>query len=385
MIKCKICQKEFRIKRTLSEHIKTHNMTTQQYYDKFILENSKDKFCFICGKEKKFYKFEYQQTCGNIVCVNKIISNKNSKQSSLTKEKRKNTNLKKYGTENVFQSQIIKEKIKKTFLNNLGVDNPMKSEDIRNKATQTKKLLYNDPKYNNFKKAIQTKLNDIDETGKNLIERSINKAKQTKKEKYNDENYNNRDKFKETCLNTFGVNYCLESNIIKEKSKKTCLEKYGKINFAQTTNFKDLFKNKFFVKDIINKIYNTKRKNNSFNISKPEKVFEQLLLNNNIKYIYNYKSELYPFNCDFYLSDLNIYIELNLHWTHGKEPFDNTNLDHIKKLKKWQSKNTKYYNIAIKVWTQTDVFKRQIAKKNNLNYIEIFDEKKFDDIINNLV
>jgi len=37
-----------------------------------------------------------------------------------------------------------------------------------------------------------------------------------------------------------------------------------------------------------------------------------------------------------------------------------------------KSKNTKYYNVAIEVWTQRDVNKRNVAKENKLNYLEIF-------------
>jgi len=38
----------------------------------------------------------------------------------------------------------------------------------------------------------------------------------------------------------------------------------------------------------------------------------------------------------------------------------------------WKSKNTPYYNNAITNWTISDVDKRNVAKENNLNYLEIF-------------
>ena len=38
----------------------------------------------------------------------------------------------------------------------------------------------------------------------------------------------------------------------------------------------------------------------------------------------------------------------------------------------WKNKNTKYYNNAIETWTIRDVKKRNIARENNLNYLEIF-------------
>ena len=46
----------------------------------------------------------------------------------------------------------------------------------------------------------------------------------------------------------------------------------------------------------------------------------------------------------------------------------------IEKLQQWQekAKNSKYYKNAINTWTIYDVKKRNIAKKNNLNYIEFW-------------
>ena len=53
-------------------------------------------------------------------------------------------------------------------------------------------------------------------------------------------------------------------------------------------------------------------------------------------------------------------------------PFDENNDEDMKKLTIWRTKNTKFYNQAIYVWTDLDVRKRNIAKKNKLNYIELF-------------
>ena len=87
--------------------------------------------------------------------------------------------------------------------------------------------------------------------------------------------------------------------------------------------------------------------------------------------IRQYSSDLYPYLCDFYIPSLNLYIELNNHWTHGPHPFDPNNEEDIKLLEYWKSKNTKFYDNAIKTWTERDVNKRQIAFNNNLNLIEI--------------
>lgn len=88
--------------------------------------------------------------------------------------------------------------------------------------------------------------------------------------------------------------------------------------------------------------------------------------------IHSYRSKLYPFNCDFYIPNLNMYIEYNGSWTHGKHPYSSENQDDINILEKWKTKNTKYYNNAIYTWTVRDIRKRSLAKENNLNYIELW-------------
>ena len=89
----------------------------------------------------------------------------------------------------------------------------------------------------------------------------------------------------------------------------------------------------------------------------------------------------YPYACDFYIQSLDLYIEIQGHWTHGKHSFDSTNNEDIKLLEYWKSKNNNYYNNAIYVWTDLDVRKRNIAKINELNYLEIF-SNNINEIIN---
>ena len=98
-----------------------------------------------------------------------------------------------------------------------------------------------------------------------------------------------------------------------------------------------------------------------------------------------YKSELYPFHCDFYIPELNLYIEYQGYWTHGWNlnkpygPYDPSNLEHQYLVAKWQkrlNKGHETYANAIHVWTVSDPLKRQTAKDNNLNWLEFwtFDE-----------
>lgn len=88
----------------------------------------------------------------------------------------------------------------------------------------------------------------------------------------------------------------------------------------------------------------------------------------------------YPYSCDFFIPGLNLYVEIQGSWTHGKHPFNSESNDDIKKLNYWKSKDNEYYNNAIYTWTDLDVRKRQCAKDNHINYLEIF-SNDIDDCI----
>ena len=125
------------------------------------------------------------------------------------------------------------------------------------------------------------------------------------------------------------------------------------------------------------KIYNTKRKNNSFNTSKPEDETYNIL-----KEIFNdvktqYKEDRYPYNCDFYIPSLDLFIECNYHWTHGIEPYNPLNEEHQKIVESWKNKNKKFYDNAINVWTVKDVQKIECAYQNKLNYIVFYSFDEF--------
>ena len=171
---------------------------------------------------------------------------------------------------------------------------------------------------------------------------------------------------------------------IKNKIKSTCIERYGVDSYSKTNEFKNKLKEH---KDEANlKRNNTKKINNSFNTSKQEdKIYDILLSQFSLDdVIREYKSTEYPFNCDFYIKSLNLYIECNFHWTHGGHAYDSENLEDLTTIEKWKSKQSKYYNNAITTWTVRDVIKRNIAKKNKLNYIEFFNFNKAKESCQNI-
>ncbi len=176
---------------------------------------------------------------------------------------------------------------------------------------------------------------------------------------------------KYTNLLKYGVENVMMVDNIKEKMYKTNLIKYG-------------HKSSMGNKSVIHKQYLTKKKNNTFNTSKPEEEIYKLLVEKFGEVKRQYKSELYPYRCDFYIPCEDLYIEYQGFKSHNYEPFEINNLKHQEKVKKWKeySQYNKSYIGYLKVWTVTDPLKRQIVKDNNLNWLEFFNMKQFMDWYN---
>ena len=231
------------------------------------------------------------------------------------------------------------------------------------------------------------------------------KRKQTLLERYGVEYASQSDiikeRVKQTNIKRLGVPYTAQSKQCLEKMKQTCLEKYGVEHNFKIQGLRETIKQKWIDKygydnpmkneKILQKALETKRKHHTFNTSKIEEQFYTYLCS---KYTIDninrqYKTNEYPFCCDFYIKPLNLYIEIQGYWAHGSHPFDSNNINDLQKLDTWKQKsiNTMQYEKAINIWTVKDVLKREIAKQNNLNYLEIFsiDLQKAIDIFENYI
>ena len=162
-----------------------------------------------------------------------------------------------------------------------------------------------------------------------------------------------------------------------EARKQGLLEKYGVTSYYASEQYQALYKNPEWEEHRMKASYETKKKNNSFNSSRPELEILKLLQDKFPNTIYQYKSDTYPFNCDFFIPEKDLYIEYQGHWTHGMHPFDENSQIDLEKLNKWKNKKDNFYNIAINVWTVKDPLKRKVARDNNLNWIEFFNLEDF--------
>ena len=111
-------------------------------------------------------------------------------------------------------------------------------------------------------------------------------------------------------------------------------------------------------------------------LNSAEQLFSDLAKKNKLDYEYLYSSTEYPYLCDFYIPKKNLYIEVNIFWTHGHHWVSNKKEDK-QIIETWKSKNNKFYDNAIYTWTDLDVRKRKIARKNKLNYVVLW---SIDDI-----
>ena len=234
----------------------------------------------------------------------------------------------------------------------------------------------------------------------------LNKRKQTCLKKYGVEYSSQsniiKEKNKQTCLKRYGVEHVMQSDIFKDKVAKTCLKKYGVTSTALVPGIRNKQKQTLlkhygvdnpFKSDIIKQQLktkskqtqinrdNTKLKHNTFNVSKPEDECYKLLCSKfgseNIKR--QHKTSLYPYCCDFYVSNLDLYIECNFHWTHGPHLYNKNNIKDIILKCRWnqKAKKSKFYFNALKTWTERDIKKNNIFKINNLNYKLFYNIKEF--------
>lgn len=279
------------------------------------------------------------------------------KPKELIKQTIERVQIEKYGTRYYMQSrqyQLKKDQIHKkrvsTNLKRYGTKTPAENDKIKQKAKETC-------------------LQNIDKKGLNSYQRT-------------------KEKSIKTCLEKYGCCSYSQTEECKNKTRQTLEKKYGAKSFGETDKFKNLYKNKKWVKGITDKIYLTRKNNKSFNISKEEKFVSEQLLKKFGEIKRQYKSKEYPYACDFYVPSKKLYIECNFHWTHGKHSkkvfgaFDKNNKEHIELLNKWKTKNSKYYDNAIKTWTEKDIRKIETFKQNKLNYKIFYTLEEFNNWYN---
>ena len=146
-----------------------------------------------CEQKKRLTSAHLIKKYGSIEKAYIEISNKASitynkkthEEKEQIKERRKQTNLKKFGTECNLLSPNNIRKSRQTNLEKFGTIFPTQAKEIQEKIQNTKL------------------------------------------ERYNDKHYTNKEKAKKTCLKKYGVEYSIAAKGVREKGEQTNLKRYG--------------------------------------------------------------------------------------------------------------------------------------------------------------
>lgn len=318
--------------------------------------------CDICGKEKEIEYRRYientsdlkenyccSRKCANYKCKQRLINkygvinvfqlNDIKEKSKETKkklyfdsnfiniEKRKKTNLKKYGCEEHLSNSEIREKIKNTCLDKYGVDCIVKYKNIKN--SQIKK----------------TKISKFE------------KSKKYYKEKYDLDliDFDNKD-YKFNCKK--GHQFLIKKSLLKNRL-------YHLIEVCTICNPIGLSFISQGEKELRNFI---------------EKYIDNVQLTN--------RDKIHPYHLDLYLPDLNIAFEYNgVYWHNDK---NKGKYYHKNKSKFCKDKGIELIHIWENDWKERkEIVKSIILKKLNINEINIYDNyiiKKINkDIVNEFI
>ena len=295
-----------------------------------IKYNIERNYCSVCGKPTYFKGIAWYKKTGKLYAD--FCSCKCSMNSSKTKEAYKKSCIDKYGD-----------------------DNPMKNKNVVDKGKETCK-------------------NKYEVVRASLLKEYQNKTKKTNLLKYGVEaplqNKEINEKWHNTCYVNFGTYSPLANKEIYNKTEETTYKKYGVYCvFNRKENREKLLSEK-----TKQKRYETLRRNHTFNTSKIEETIYEKLIDiygkNDILREYKDKDR-YPYRCDFYIKSLDLFIEVQGYYTHGKEPYNPNSIKHqvlVQRYKERYGTNCQ----PVTIWTIKDVEKRNKAKENNLKYLEIF-------------
>lgn len=337
--------------------------------------------CKFCGSHVSFNGYHKGSMHYSACCCS-------SCHAKYTKDKRFETNIKKYGRKNFGSA----EKVKEYWINHYGVDNPAKTDFVKKKMRETnlKKYGFNCPPKSEVvkEKTKQTCLKryGVEYTGQ--IEEAKEKSKKTCLEKYGSEYYiGSKDCLEKTIefsKQNYNVDWFTKSEEIKNKAKETMLKRYGVEYSMQIPKNKEYMSYLMSSYEMQERRYNTMKRNHTFNSSSTEEEFFIYIKSRFPKVIRQYKDKnRYPYFCDFYIPELDYFIELQGYYTHGNHPFDpnsNEDLQLIEYYKKKYGEDCQ----PITIWSIKDVEKRNCAKHNHLNFKEVWSLEDGKNFVNDL-
>lgn len=242
--------------------------------------------------------------------------------STTSNERRKKTNLDKYGKEFQNQRFEIKEQIKKINLERYGNEIPARIESFKKKTKET-----NLEKYG------------VDHPAKNkkFVEKTQN-----------------------THLERHGVKHALQRPEIKTKFEQTCIENHGVLNPSQNPN-------------IQHKKYLTQEANGTLHKSGPELELLEFVKSLGFNaHTSNVKNEKRNYNLDILIPEKKLAIEFNgLYW-HSEANIKMTPTYHWEKTKICKEKGIELIHIWEHEWeNKKDIVKSYISSRLGINTSKI--------------
>jgi len=285
-------------------------------------------FCKSLGYEKEISQaLVINQKNGFKNGINRTYNVDNASQLDFVQKIKINNSLSKYGCEYPTQYKPFIEKTKKSNLKKYGVTSTTSIPEIKNKQIETLKK--------NYGVSVPLKSQAI------------------------------KSKVKQTNLKKYGVDNPMKSDKVKNKLKSSLLDRYGITNPMKKKDFSE-------------RCFASRKKNGTLNTSKIEDETFMLLFEKYPNVRRNYKDPRYPFACDFYIPERDLFIELNAHWTHQPNyGWYNAKSPTHRKIK--SELEAKFPDWCPMSWWTSDVEKRKTAKKNNLNYVVLWNEQDVED------
>ena len=390
--------------------------------------NSTKTFMYSFLRKNNIKKSKEQLNTERSKLCKKAYHDKSNNEINKIKEKRKQTNMERFGVENPYQSKEIQDKIKQKNLELYGVEYATQRKDVKEKIDKStlesqgaKRYLQTEEGQNKFK---QSCLEKYGVENPYQSEQKKEKIKQINLKKYGNEipcrTKNIKNKMKENSLIKWGTDYPAQSleirNKIKvsfskhsdedkqkinNKRKQTNLKKYGDENYVNKEKIKESLNNRTYEekqktkqlkkenwlsKSKIDKnIILEKRKQTNQNkygvpwscmrtecrlhggsISKINQHFANILMNNNIDFKQEYALENYSY--DFKIN--STLIEIDPTYTHNStiSAIFNNSISKKEPLSKFYHQN-----------------KSKVAEEAGFRCIHVFDWDDIDKIINILL
>ena len=309
--------------------------------------------------------------------------------SDVLRERQQATMISRYGVRYSFESDELRERAGDTLESRLGVRNPLLDADIRARRDKTVEPRYG-VKYVMQNAEIQRRVSDtlFAKYGVRCLSHVpgvIEKMSKTAMERYGVDWAGKspivQARRRETMLRLYGAEYAAQVPMFRDKITATMIERYG-VGFPMQSSemsariratMKRLYGVEYAIQSpvFMRKMWASKLANGHAGHSRVEDALHERLVRlfGADDVCREYDGDFrYPYHCDFYIKSRDLFIELNAFGSHGSHWFGSWWLDAFL-LEQAQAAGTSVCAYNDRTWTQSDVKKRETARKNKLNYI----------------